>query len=286
MTLSGVHSPAMFRPPSIYPLLLWALVGVTLCGSRAAVAGSQRYVLNAGSKITTVCNGCITPPARPERLSGSFDVTGLPIDSTGEVVAVTNVQLSSRSFVITGNGFLQRLGDGRQAMVIDAWVNDEKALLSSGRRQPADPSGITMILTSGRSSRLTYVVVVSASAAGSLLPDVDTDGVADLQDNCPATTNPDQADADGDGVGDACDRCSDTPAGSVITADGCSVEQLCPCSGPMSGAEWESPQEYVRCVAGATRTLRRAGRMSRPQSLALLRQATRSGCGRIVVALR
>jgi hypothetical protein len=35
--------------------------------------------------------------------------------------------------------------------------------------------------------------------------DEDGDGVLDDCDNCPAVTNPNQADADGDGVGDACD---------------------------------------------------------------------------------
>jgi uncharacterized repeat protein (TIGR03806 family) len=35
--------------------------------------------------------------------------------------------------------------------------------------------------------------------------DLDTDGVADDDDNCPAASNPDQADADKDGAGDACD---------------------------------------------------------------------------------
>ncbi|MCA9526139.1 MAG: thrombospondin type 3 repeat-containing protein, partial [Myxococcales bacterium] len=36
-------------------------------------------------------------------------------------------------------------------------------------------------------------------------PDVDADGVPNLQDDCPAAPNPDQADADRDGLGDACD---------------------------------------------------------------------------------
>lgn len=35
-------------------------------------------------------------------------------------------------------------------------------------------------------------------------PDDDGDGVADLQDNCPALANADQQDWDGDGLGDAC----------------------------------------------------------------------------------
>lgn len=39
--------------------------------------------------------------------------------------------------------------------------------------------------------------------------DVDADGVANAQDNCPAEANADQADLDGDGTGDACDADGD-----------------------------------------------------------------------------
>ena len=35
--------------------------------------------------------------------------------------------------------------------------------------------------------------------------DSDSDGIADASDNCPATSNADQADLDGDGLGDLCD---------------------------------------------------------------------------------
>lgn len=38
-------------------------------------------------------------------------------------------------------------------------------------------------------------------------PDADGDGVADANDNCPATPNPSQEDGDSDGFGDACDNC-------------------------------------------------------------------------------
>jgi polyhydroxybutyrate depolymerase len=37
------------------------------------------------------------------------------------------------------------------------------------------------------------------------LPDQDDDGIPDMDDNCVAIPNPDQADADGDCIGDACD---------------------------------------------------------------------------------
>jgi hypothetical protein len=38
--------------------------------------------------------------------------------------------------------------------------------------------------------------------------DADGDGIADGDDNCPDTYNPDQSDSDGDGIGDACDPVS------------------------------------------------------------------------------
>jgi len=42
-------------------------------------------------------------------------------------------------------------------------------------------------------------------AADCVDEDDDNDLIPDLQDNCPATPNPDQMDSDGDGFGDACD---------------------------------------------------------------------------------
>ncbi len=53
--------------------------------------------------------------------------------------------------------------------------------------------------------------------------DTDGDGVRDVNDNCPGTFNPDQADIDGDGKGDACDVVNDDPdKDGVLTAvDNC-----------------------------------------------------------------
>lgn len=53
---------------------------------------------------------------------------------------------------------------------------------------------------------------------GSQTNDGDSDGVNDDVDNCPAVSNPDQADTDGDGLGDACDG-SDDSSGDTSNGD-------------------------------------------------------------------
>ncbi len=266
----------------------WAVsiaVGVLMLGVQTAGADTRHYVLTAGSSMTSVCNGCAAAPGRPEPLSGSFDVTVLPLANVFDVAAVTNVALSSESFHVAGNGFLQRLGPDRQAMVLEARVNDATVVFTSGRRQHSDPRQITIIL-SARTAGFTYVLVLSASPLGDRPPDTDGDGVADAQDNCPYVPNPDQMDSDGDGIGDACDQCPDTQPSTAVTGSGCSVEQVCPCDATKSGAPWDSQNAYLRCVARVTRTLRRQGQLSANERLGIIRRAVQSPCGRTVVAAR
>ena len=69
--------------------------------------------------------------------------------------------------------------------------------------------------------------------------DSDGDGVQDVDDNCPDTPNPGQADADGDGVGDACDdsdgdgvfddtdNCRVTPNSDQADQDGDGIGDAC-----------------------------------------------------------
>jgi hypothetical protein len=170
-------------------------------------------------------------------------------------------------------------------MVLEATINGEPVVLTSGRRQPANGPDISIVVTSARTGAAPYVIVLTAVPDDPQVPDVDGDGVEDERDNCPTLANGDQHDADGDRVGDVCDQCADSDD-TLVNAQGCSVAQLCPCDAPTPTSSWTDQTEYLRCVARATRVLRREGQISRGESLGILRRALRSGCGRTVVALR
>jgi hypothetical protein len=55
----------------------------------------------------------------------------------------------------------------------------------------------------------------------------DDDGIPDYYDNCPETSNPDQADSDEDGIGDVCDNCSNDPNPDQADSDGDGVGDAC-----------------------------------------------------------
>lgn len=269
-------------PHRLLPAILvaWALL-------TALSAEASRFVLNAGSTVSTLCRGCRDAVEPPHALRGSFHLEALPGGMPGGVVAVTELELHAEGIEVRGRGFWQNLGSGRQAMVVDAVVNGEPILLTSGRRQPLPGKDFAIVLTSGSDAAAApLVLVLSATEENPPLPDFDGDGAPDALDNCPARANPGQDDADGDGVGDACDACPDSRADAPVTRSGCSLEQLCPCDGPEPGELWPGYGAYLRCATSATRRLREDQGLTRREARQLLRSAVSSGCGRLVLALR
>jgi MYXO-CTERM domain-containing protein len=63
--------------------------------------------------------------------------------------------------------------------------------------------------------------------------DADGDGKSDNNDNCPFSSNRDQADVDGDGVGDACDNCASASNLTQLDTDGDGTGDIC--DGDMDG---------------------------------------------------
>jgi hypothetical protein len=60
-----------------------------------------------------------------------------------------------------------------------------------------------------------------------ILPDLDGDGVANVIDNCPMTSNADQADADRDKRGDVCDNCAYVSNYNQADSDGNGIGNVC-----------------------------------------------------------
>jgi hypothetical protein len=90
-----------------------------------------------------------------------------------------------------------------------------------------------------------------------------------------------ETDADGDGVPDSLDLCSDTPAGAIVDANGCSIDQLAPCSGPISGGSWKNHGQYVSAVAQAAELFVAQGLITQAQADEIVAQAAQSDCGSV-----
>ncbi|MCH7878481.1 MAG: thrombospondin type 3 repeat-containing protein [candidate division Zixibacteria bacterium] len=59
--------------------------------------------------------------------------------------------------------------------------------------------------------------------------DIDGDGVADQDDNCPLAPNPSQADVDADGIGDFCDNCPNHTNPGQEDQDDDGIGDVCDC---------------------------------------------------------
>jgi hypothetical protein len=88
-----------------------------------------------------------------------------------------------------------------------------------------------------------------------------------------------ETDADGDGVPDSVDLCPGTAPGTIVDSHGCSIDQIVPCSGPVSGGTWKNHGQYVSAVAHTAVSFLAQGLISLEQAEEIVEQAARSNCG-------
>jgi hypothetical protein len=82
---------------------------------------------------------------------------------------------------------------------------------------------------------------ISDRLIGWVDPDVDGDGVANNDDNCPTTTNADQFDDDGDGLGNACDNCPGIINPNQADADSDGIGDRCDSCTDIDGDGYGDP---------------------------------------------
>lgn len=81
--------------------------------------------------------------------------------------------------------------------------------------------------------------------------DADGDGILDINDNCPNTPNPNQADFDGDGRGDVCDNCVNISNPTQADGDGDGIGDACEGLVCASAANCPvAPNAIVACQGG------------------------------------
>jgi len=263
----------------------WIVTLSMVIGSVGSVyAQTIEYLLRPSSQIRRVCNPCDGEPTKPEELHGKFDLTVMAIPNAYAIEAVTGVSWHSAEFHITGAGFLERLGNNRISMVVDAVINGEPVLLTSASHPTGTGTNFRLTLSSPSDAPISVEIDVVAFANATDSPDADADGIPDVLDLCPYHRETQQGDVDLDGIGNACDTCPGTALGAAVLSNGCSIEQTCPCSGPQPGQLWEDQRAYVGCVARVLKTLASAEQITREQARKMAQTAVRSGCGMPVIA--
>jgi PKD repeat protein len=169
------------------------------------------YHLSSGSPA--VDNGYNFAPALPVTdFEGDERVLGIAVDMGADEV------FTAGRFAITGR--ITSSGTGLSGMTVNLTgdMNAVRVTDENGDYRFAGmPDGSYTIVPEHEFyvfSPLDRAVTVSGSDVGTqdfaaTLTDTDSDGVADMADNCPLVDNADQLDTDGDGAGDACDTDDD-----------------------------------------------------------------------------
>ena len=149
------------------------------------------------------------------RCTPKFDARGVIVDCAYEIFldsSVLGVSGNITSLDVAPDGSMVFAARGSSGLPDHVAGED---LLRYVGTYGLHPEGETKLYFRGASSNLRGYVIDGLA----LVFDLDGDGVADTDDNCPTVANPDQADVDSDGVGDACDPCPHVAAAAPQPMD-------------------------------------------------------------------
>ena len=171
-----------------------------------AVWTGSRMIVWGGSSVT---GAALSTGALYDPTGDTWDST-----STGSNVAPPRYRHTAvwtgSEMIVWGGGVVGGVATsgGRYDPATDTWASTSTGTNVPSARQyhTATWTGSEMIVWAGNP----FAAPSASDGARYCVSDVDSDGVPDGQDNCPAIFNPSQVDSDGDGVGDACDACTDT----------------------------------------------------------------------------
>jgi hypothetical protein len=179
----GTDSPSA---PSYLDIRLSGSGGATESGGSSS-GGSSGGGGGGGGTTQTPPSISISSPSSGDQLDPDVEVSISGSASGGsDSINSVSVTAGGESLTVTGTS---------------SW--------STSWTTPEDDNGthtITATVTDSDGETRTDTLDV---AVGSTMEDADNDDVADDEDNCPDTANPDQEDLDNDGTGDACDQDTD-----------------------------------------------------------------------------
>ncbi|HEX6245263.1 MAG TPA: MopE-related protein, partial [Polyangiales bacterium] len=174
--------------------------------------GSAKLSTTAGPGITFGTYAKITSPTTGSSQGSTFTVTG-----TGQASTATNTIGMSVAFK---SGATTKCTRTTSISTGGTWsVSSSGCGLSNGE-------SITIEATATNSA-LTPAVTYTDSVTVSIAVDGDSDGVADVSDNCPSVANSNQADGDSDGVGNLCDNCASAANAAQTDSDSDGVGDAC-----------------------------------------------------------
>ena len=216
----------------------YALQGIAPDGDTSRIIATSGGTQNAAGTNTPA--GLLCRLLRAYHSGSTDQVMSLyrPQDSTAISRLLADSATSARFFAAVSVfnrmrvRFSYRMEEDTNIQVVNADLLNGSSVVSNTFFHLIETNGIWTMATGTDSSSLTgnLISYTSRFQPERMLTsdhDLDGDGVDNLYDNCPCTSNPDQADTDGDGIGDACDNCPHRPNPDQDDWDGDGVGDVC-----------------------------------------------------------